>query len=161
MCPIIPEQAPDFGEGIYLAEIKQATLGTSKTSGFERFEIVWKAVGFPGDAGDLVTDYISFSKKAAGITQAKLGVFGFDVGEDVQSRDLLGKRAWLLCGFEEWEGRDGRKGKSLKVSMDFDNGCRAGYWPEDGLPEHLEHLVVKPPKAGAAPTQQEIDETPF
>jgi hypothetical protein len=155
MAPIIEEQSLPFEPGVYLAEVRDCKQTVSKTSGNEMFEVSWKAVGFPSELGDLTTDYITFGKKAAGVTKAKLGALGFEVGDDVKPTELLGKRAWLQI---EHQTRAGYA-PSCKVAMSFDDGCRAGYWPEEELPENVESWVVKPPTPSASAAV--LDDTPF
>lgn len=156
MCPVIPEEEAEYRAGIYLAQVKNCKLKVSKTSGNEMFEVTWQAVGFDG-APDLCTDYITFSKKSAGLTQAKLGAFGYTAGQNVNAHDLLGKRAHLWIIHEDFNGRP-----TCKVGMYFESGCRAGYWPESDLPADMAEYLVKPGGAQLRAAQLTTDDdTPF
>jgi hypothetical protein len=129
MCPIIPEQEAEFPAGVYLAEVRKCEQKTSKSSGAEMFEVTWGMVGFDGR---LCIDRITFSKNAAGITGAKLGVLGFEVKSNVTPIELLGKRAYLNIVHEDFNGAP-----QCKVGMTFEDGCRGGYWGEDDLPPQI------------------------
>ena len=149
--PKIPTDIPDFEPGVYLAEIENCTQKFSK-AGNDMFVVRWRAVDFDIKAS-LCMDFIVFSDGAAGLLRAKLGVLGFDPGQVVQPADLIGRRACLLIIHDEHEGR-----VSCKVDTNFDDGCKAGYWPEDALPDNVQAWVMKPTSEQATNID---DDTPF
>ena len=116
---------------IHYAEIGKAEEKQSK-KGAAMIEVVLKAVDFGGLY--LCHDRIMLAGPGAGIGSYKLFALGYGEGEDFQTAELVGKRVYVDCVTESYNGVE-----RLKVSIDDGTSC-CGYWPEREAPE----AVVKP-----------------
>lgn len=124
------EDVLSLKDGVYLAEVKGCEERTS-SKGDPMFYATFQAVDFNAH---LCSDFIMLAGKGWSMGSAKLRALGFDEGqEEIAPGELIGRRVYLRCAYEEREGRDGKTYKGLKVVAEF-QPFSSGYWPESEAP---------------------------
>lgn len=131
-------------EGIYFGEVTDAEEKRSN-AGDQYIAIKFKDVR---GGGYLLQDIAMLEGGGAPIGYKKLRALGHDKTTLDPARDLTGKRAYLACVHDEYDGI-----KRLKVNIKH-KGSTVGYWPEDRPPEGMEISVSSGEPVGD-------EETPF
>ena len=136
----------DFDEGVILGEVKNCEVKHSKKNGDPYFNVHWHDAGAFGAGKFVCFDIVMLAGKGRTIGIAKLKALGFQEVKDEASGkyvinadavDLIGRRAWLNLGWEEFERADGTTGRSLKVRTEFEPTFKSGCTHENTPPPEV------------------------
>lgn len=132
-----------YEPGIYLAEVKKCEAKVSKKAD-PYLNIEWHDTSPIGPQGLICWDVVMMDGKGRSLGQAKLRALGFDEEcELIEPEDLIGRRAWIQVGWQDYNGQ-----KNLKVLSGFEPSFTSGYWSEGSPPDGV----------AASPT---ADDTPW
>lgn len=137
-----PTNKNDFGPGVYLADIKGCEVKHSQRTGDPYFNVSWHDAGAFGAGKFICFDIIMLAGKGRSIGLAKLKVLGFEECVDdggpaieAEPQDLIGRRAWIRIGWDEYKTSDGTVHRNLKVKTEFEPKFSSGYTNEKTPPE--------------------------
>ena len=135
-----PEPSGEFGPGIHLGRVAKCELRKSEKTGSRYFNVQFVADDpLGGEESTLCFDVIMLEGRGRSIGQGKLKALGFEEGEAIESsQDLIGRRAWLACARETYNGKE-----RLKVDISAD-GSLCGYFFEDQPPPEAATSGVAP-----------------
>ena len=152
MAKVPPRQTPTaLKPGVYLAEIKNAVQKTSKATGDAYLALHLVAVDFGG--AFLCFDNAMLEGGGANIGSAKLSAFDLDPGDNFEPNELIGRRVYVDCVLDTYEGVD-----RLKVAISR-RDSRCGYWPEADGPADVTHPTdanAWPPETEGVPPGEEF-----